>query len=194
MIRLAHRSPFAPFLSDAIEYDVSRRLREGGDPSGNRTVIPAPRPCSHAVAPRTRGKRAEGGLERTEITAVKPLLATPPSQQDHPSEKPQAAPRVSRHTDSALPPMHVKRTSKRFRALKAALAQSETKGTKRDDMSRTYVYVKPELTRTHVCQSLSWVCSGRGFGRPPPARRAGGSCGVGGTSPVGPIWPISILA
>lgn len=88
--------------------------------------------------------------------------------------------------------MHVKRTSKRFRALKAALAQSETKGTKRDDMSRTYVYVKPELTRTHVCQSLSRVCSGRSFGRPPPARRAGGgSCGVDGTSP-GQVNPVCV--
>ena len=35
------------------------------------------------------------------------------------------------------------------------------------------VYVKPELTRTHVCQYLSRVCSGRGFGRPPPVGRAG---------------------
>ena len=35
------------------------------------------------------------------------------------------------------------------------------------------VSVEPGLVRTHACQSLSRVCSGRGFGRPPPARRAG---------------------
>ena len=89
--------------------------------------------------------------------------------------------------------MHVKRTSKRFRALKAALAQSETKGTKRDDMSRTYVYVKPELTRAYVCQSLNRVYPGRGFGRPPPARRTGAFCDAGGASPAGPTRSMSIL-
>src|SRR5699024_7904169 len=77
------------------------------------------------------------------------------------------AERKSEEGKDARTPLQV-RTRGLGRALEKQLSVRQP-----DPRREAGVYVKPELTRTHVCQYLSRVCSGRGFGRPPPVGRAG---------------------
>ena len=46
-------------------------------------------------------------------------------------------------------------------------------------------YAKPKLIRTHACQSLSRVCSGRGFGSPPRPTDGGAPAAPAGPRPPG---------